>query len=498
MSNSRLDFGVKLPFFIPLDVDKDVTLTPFITPKTNTIELRYRQAFPNGNIIVDSAITTDELDESEYRGYLSLNGDVSLDDGYKLDYAIERVSDSAYLGDYGYSGRNGLSSGLSYYKTQSDRFFETSIGLVQSLYKDDISKIIIDTSSYYERALRSNKIPGRIYLSSEIVGSWRNGNHDIAGRDIARIGNKIRWQNTAISSYGVEYGGNAEYNNDIFLIAQDTRYDSSQSLNSIGGNAFARYPFLLKKTNGTHLLEPLAQISWGWREQATVSNDESSHAEFDMGNLIAITRFAASDRYEDGGHSAYGLRYSYETMEKNGFDFGIGKVLRDKIHYGFSDSSGLRARKSENYITGIVKLSQKSYLSFQGLMDDKLKSKKSSLTGSLDFTTFNLEAEYNYLQADLMENRPTQLEEWTIRNNLKLSDNWKFASNLRFDETENQLALIGAGLTYENQCVLFNLEMDRRYSQEGTSPPTTNFSFAISLKGFSKGTVSNISEKSCK
>ena len=185
-------------------------------------------------------------------------------------------------------------------------------------------------------------------------------------------------------------------------------------------------------------------------------------------------------------------------MEKNGFDFGIGKVLRDKIHYGFSDSSGLRARKSENYITGILKLPQKSYLSFQGLMDDKLKSKKSSLTGRLDFTTFNLEAEYNYLQADLMENRPTQLEEWTIRNQLKLNQNWKFASNLRFDETENQLALIGAGLTYENQCVLFNLEMDRRYSQEGTSPPTTNFSFAISLKGFSTGTVTNISENSCK
>ena len=199
LSNSRLDFGVKLPFFIPLDVDKDITITTFLTPQTNTMEVRYRQAFSNGKIIVDSAITKDELDEDNYRGYLSLNGDISLDNGYKLDYAIERVSDSAYLGDYGYSGRNGLSSGLSYYKTQSDRFFETSIGLVQSLYKDDISKITIDTSSYYERLIIPKKIVGRVYLSSEIVGSWRNETHDIAGRDTARIGNKIRWQNTAIS-----------------------------------------------------------------------------------------------------------------------------------------------------------------------------------------------------------------------------------------------------------------------------------------------------------
>ena len=153
LSNSRLDFGVKLPFFIPLDVDKDVKITTFLTPQTNTMEVRYRQAFSNGSIIVDSAITKDALDEDNYRGYLSLNGYISLDNGYKLDYSLERVSDNAYLGDYGYSGRNGLTSGLSYYKTQSDRFFDTSIGLVQSLYKDDISKITIDTSSSYERVL---------------------------------------------------------------------------------------------------------------------------------------------------------------------------------------------------------------------------------------------------------------------------------------------------------------------------------------------------------
>ena len=45
LSNSRLDFGVKLPFFIPLDYDKDLTLSTFITPRTNTLEIRYRQAF---------------------------------------------------------------------------------------------------------------------------------------------------------------------------------------------------------------------------------------------------------------------------------------------------------------------------------------------------------------------------------------------------------------------------------------------------------------------
>ena len=217
-----------------------------------------------------------------------------------------------------------------------------------------------------------------------------------------------------------------------------------------------------------------------------------------MGNLIEISRFAASDRYEDGSHGAYGIRYSYGISENYRFDFGLGKVLRKESHYGFTNSSGLHGRKSDNYITGSITLAQNSYLSFKGLVDEKLRSKKSALTGSLDFKTFKLNAAYNYLQADLMELRSKPVEEWTIGNNLKLNRNWNFVSNLRFDETESHLALLGAGLTYENQCVMINLEMDRRYAQEGTSPPTTNFSFAISLKGFSTGKVTALLEKNCK
>ena len=86
LSNSRLDFGVKLPFFIPLDVNKDITFTPFITPQTNTIETRYRQAFSRGNLVVDSSLTRDDLNDKQFRGYLSVKGEFDLENGYCLLY----------------------------------------------------------------------------------------------------------------------------------------------------------------------------------------------------------------------------------------------------------------------------------------------------------------------------------------------------------------------------------------------------------------------------
>ena len=215
---------------------------------------------------MDSALTKDSIYEDALRGYLSLNGDLLLNNGYKLNYAIERVSDNAYLGDYGYSGRNGLSSGLSYSKTERNRLFETSLGLVQSLYKDDISKITVDASSFYAHEIALNQAAGKLLLSTEFVGSWRDVTHDIAGRDVARIGTKIAWQNSSISSLGLEYGGNMEYNYDIFLVSQDSRYQSSQALSSIGGNLYARYPLIAQNSYGTHQLEPLIQVAQGWRE----------------------------------------------------------------------------------------------------------------------------------------------------------------------------------------------------------------------------------------
>jgi len=498
LSNSRLDFGIKVPFFIPLEQNKDVTLTTFLTPRTNTVEVRYRQAFARGHLILDSAITRDSIYEDELRGYLSLNGDLLLNNGYNLNYAVERVSDSAYLGDYGYTGRNGLSSGLSYSKTERTGFFETSLGLVQSLYKDDISKVTIDANGFYTEKIKLDKTSGRLHLSTEFVGSWRDVTHDIAGRDVARIGTKIDWQNTSISSFGLEYGSNLEYNYDIFLVSQDSRYESSQALSSVGGNLYVRYPLVLNKINKKYLIEPIAQIAWGWRDKSKVISDESTHTEFDMGNLIKISRFAASDRYEHGTHGAYGLRYSYKRTDSHRLEIGLGKVLRKKTHNGFTDSSGLNGVESDTYITSTVHLPLNSYLSFQGLIDEKMAAKKTTFNGGFNYKKIELDAEYSYLKPDQLELRKIPVEEWTVSNHVKLNDKWNFNSNLRFDETENHLAMLGAGVRYENQCVSVKLDLDRRYSQEGTSPPTTNFSFAINLKGFSTGRASGFSEHNCK
>ena len=48
-----------------------------------------------------------------------------------------------------------------------------------------------------------------------------------------------------------------------------------------------------------------------------------------------------------------------------------------------------------------------------------------------------------------MELRRDPIEEWKINSNFKINQKWDLTSNLRFDEVENHLALLGAGISYK-------------------------------------------------
>ena len=67
-SNSRLGTGLRVPYFIKLGDHRDLTLTPYLTGDTRTLEFRYRQAFKRGRIILQGAYSDDDLQPNDRRG----------------------------------------------------------------------------------------------------------------------------------------------------------------------------------------------------------------------------------------------------------------------------------------------------------------------------------------------------------------------------------------------------------------------------------------------
>ena len=66
-STSRLGTGVVVPYFVPIGTDKDITLTPDISPKIRTLEVGYRQIVNNGSFTFDGAISDDDIEFASLR-----------------------------------------------------------------------------------------------------------------------------------------------------------------------------------------------------------------------------------------------------------------------------------------------------------------------------------------------------------------------------------------------------------------------------------------------
>ena len=57
---SNLGAGFKLPYFIPVGDSRDILITPFIAPKTKTLEFRYREEFRHGDLQISGALSNEE------------------------------------------------------------------------------------------------------------------------------------------------------------------------------------------------------------------------------------------------------------------------------------------------------------------------------------------------------------------------------------------------------------------------------------------------------
>ena len=69
-TTSQLGTGLKIPYFIKIGDHKDLTLTPYLSSRTRTLELRYRQAFARGRIEFNGAVTRDDERPDSTRGYV--------------------------------------------------------------------------------------------------------------------------------------------------------------------------------------------------------------------------------------------------------------------------------------------------------------------------------------------------------------------------------------------------------------------------------------------
>ena len=531
-TTSQLGTGLKVPYFIKIGDHRDLTLTPYISSATRTLELRYRQAFRTGRIQFDGAITRDDQRPDDTRGYLFGVGNFDLKRDYKLYFQLETTRDRSYLteygyasndrlradlttgartniSEYGYSERDRLRSELTISRVRRDEYVRASLYNFETLRDDEDNatqpNLVLDGA--YERRFFPKAIGGELRFALHLHGHRRDSNTEIDGpdadlivdgRDVMRLHGEVDWLRRATFNNGLVADLRLGVSLNAFNIVQDATVAQNHSDITPHAALALRYPMTRRNGQGVvHTLEPVAQIGWTGSDRLAIPNDESTRVEFDEGNLLALSRFPQRDRRERGVVGAIGLNWA--RFDPTGWDANLtlGQVIRKEADVAFSSTSGLTGTSSDYLLAGQLKSQAGLALTGRGLFDDQLKFAKAELRGEWRFERGRLGGSYVWLDENAAEQRPQAVSEITLDGSYDLNRHWTASADYRYDTAASRAATAGLGLTFNNECVTIGMSVRRRYSSSTSVEPSTDFGFNVGLRGFSANTGTEKYIRSC-
>ncbi len=488
-NTSQLGSGVKLPYFIPLGDHADVTLTPYLSPETRTLELIYRQAFANGDLRIEGAGTDDTLVEDN-RSYIFVNGNFDFANSYQLRFDIEATSDPAYLLDYDYSDKDRLDSAIDILSVTDTTMTQANLTYYQTLRDDEsnasLPPIVAELS--YDGRINPG-FGGTLSYKGDLDTAYRYSNQDgDIGRDVTRAGASGMWQRNWITSDGIVVTTQTGLRADIYDVRDDQAF-AQRDLRVVPEAAVTlRWPWAMTTDAGTsHLIEPTIQIATSRALGGTPPIEDSTRNELDQGNLFSLSRFSGDDAVETGTRAAWGVTWTRIGSSGTDSTLSFGRIYRQDADTRFTPSSGLDGEQSDWLIAGQMRIPDGFVLDGRALFDDQFEVNRAAGLLRWQNNDISLSAAYIWQSDDVAENQPESLSEWSFDGDFQLNDAWSLGMEARYDVAADSPVRAGLGLEWRNECVTIDVSVSRRYTSSSTVDPTTSYGISGSINGFSAG-----------
>ncbi|MBI1418290.1 MAG: LPS assembly protein LptD [Limimaricola sp.] len=490
-SNDTFGTGIKLPYFITLGDSRDLTLTPYLAPRTTTLEARYRQAFTNGTLEAKGAISRDQILSDRWRGYLFANGAFKLRDSWQLSFDVQSATDKAYLLDYGYANLDRLQSNLGLTRVTDHSFFTAEALYFQTQSDTEVNASLppVVTSLHYQRRLTPGAIGGTLTLDAGAEAFVRTSTTPgDAGRDVARLGLGADWRRSWMLPAGVLVELHGGLDAAAYRTAQDPAYDGLTGRLTPSLGATLRWPLMRQQSGGAvQILEPVLALGWSRLIGGDVANEDSTRVEFDEGNLFDLNHFPGDDRVETGARAIAGLAWSTQAPGGWGARLTFGRVFRQDANADLSSSSGLSGTRSDWLVAGQFDLPRGFALDGRALFDDGFTPGKSEARINWQNSRVDLTGSYVWLPTDPAEARSAPVSEWTFNGDYKINDIWSVNVNGQYDIAARSPTSAGFGIGWQNECVTVELSVSRRYTSSTTVQPATDVGLTVGLNGFSAG-----------
>jgi LPS-assembly protein len=496
-TTSDLGAGLKLPYFVVLSPSSDLTVTPYLTLRdSRTLDLRYRQIFPTGEIELNGAVTRDELMPGMTRGYIFLDGTFTLPMDFGLTLKGQTVSDPAYFLDYGLGYIDRLDSRIVIDRTRRNEHISGRIISFQTLREDEdnttIPSIVADLT--FHRRFSLGVLGGEGGLRLQTHNHYRSSTNpldgpdsdDIAdGRDLGRISMRLDWRKSFLLPTGIEATVLGDLTADAYNIAEDASFEGSTTRTHGNLGAELRWPLVKAEAGGAvQVIEPVMQAIWASSDDEELPNEDSVLVEFDEGNLFSLDRFPGSDAVERGPRLNLGVTWT--RHDPTGWSMGVtlGRVYREADLGQFGRGSGLDGKTSDWLAAVNFDLANDLELTARAVVDDGMSLTKGEARMVYDGVRTSLAGSVIWAVADASANRPDPTQEVTFDARRKLDPNWTAKVSGRYDFEADRGSVAGLGVEFLNECVRLDVSLSRRFTSSTSVTPTTDFSLSLDLVGF--------------
>ena len=499
-TTSDLGTGIKVPYFFVLGKSADLTLTPYLTARqSQTLGLRYRQAFATGQIEAFGSVTRDQLLPGETRGYLRVTGGFTLPERFLLTFDGQTVTDPAYMLDYGLGNADRLDSRVEITRTRRNEHISGRIISFQTLRDDEVDSAIpsLVADLTFHRRFSLGPLGGEGGLRLQTHNQYRTSVSPLDGtdsdtipdgRDIGRISARVDWRRSFMLPAGIEASIIGEATADAYQISDDATFGGGTTRTHGSAGVELRWPWVKTAANGaSHVIEPVAQFIYASNTLETLPNEDSTLVEFDEGSLFALDRFPGSDAVERG--SRVNLGVTWTRYDPDGWSMGatLGRVYREADLGQFGPGSGFAGASSDWLAAVNFTLADGLAVTGRLVLDDDLDVTKGEARISLNGPKTAVSSSMIWAVADPLENRPDPTQEFTIDARQRVTPNWTAKFSGRYDFVADQGTVAGLGLEFLNECIRFDVSLSRRFTSSTSVSPTTDFGLSLDLVGFGSG-----------
>ncbi|MCQ8277068.1 LPS assembly protein LptD [Acetobacteraceae bacterium KSS8] len=513
---------VTVPYFWAIDRESDVTFVPLLSTNTGPqLTAQYRHNFNSGVLRVTGAVAYDTnktgaytatngnqvaaVDDKGVQGYMFAKAQFDWNQYWRYGADVNLASSANYMRDYritGY-GADVLSSdayiegfGTGAYSRIDGTAFQ---GLNAGVINQSELPFVLPRYQYYFTGT-PDALGGRFSLGTSDFNIYRaNGTSDQRGQL------SLNWDRPFHDRWGQIFVFTAHLDSSAY---KATKLDLLPNYAGVNAASTAQalptaalkmnWPFLKSMRNSSVILEPIVQLiaapNYGNSRNRNIPNEDSLDYEFTDSTLFNINRHEGVDRLDGGLRANYGLHANW-TFGSRQVDALVGESLQEHIDRNQLPDTGLQTHASD--IVARLRFTPVRYLDFT------VRDRFDHNTGRTNFADglfsagvplfsvtggyiYNRHSFYYYYNNNIYTSAPPQA--YLIPTNegtIGLSSTWKqwhVAGYTRRDLSNNRFVAIGTDASYTNDCFIFDVAFNRRYTTINGDSGDTSILFTLTFK----------------